>query len=37
MGGTFKILLGIMFFIAMLLIIGLAMTVRISNAGLMYR
>ena len=37
MGGTFKILLGIMFFIAALLIIGLAMTVKISNASLMYR
>jgi len=37
MGGTFKILLGIMFFIAALLIIGLAMTIRISNTGMMYR
>ena len=37
MGGTFKILLGIMFFIAMLLIVGLAMTIRISNSSIMYR
>lgn len=37
MGGTFKILLGIMFFIAALLIVGLAMTVKISNSGMMYR
>jgi len=37
MGGTFKILLGIMFFIAALLIIGLAMTIRISNSSIMYR
>ena len=37
MGGTFKILLAIMFFIAALLIIGLAMTVKISNSGMMYR
>ena len=37
MGGTFKILLGIMFFIGALLIIGLAMTIRISNSVIMYR
>ena len=37
MGGTFKILLAIMFFIAILLIIGLAMTIKISNSSLMYR
>ena len=37
MGGTFKILLAIMFFIALLLIIGLAMTIRISNSSMMYR
>ena len=37
MGGTFKILLAIMFFVAALLIIGLAMTVKISNNGMMYR
>ena len=36
MAGTFKILLGIMFFI-MALLIGLAMTIKISNAGMMYR
>jgi len=37
MGSTFKILLAIMFFVAALLIIGLAMTVKISNSGMMYR
>lgn len=37
MAGTFKILLGIMFFIMALLIVGLAMTIKISNAGMMYR
>lgn len=37
MGSTFKILLAIMFFIAALLIIGLAMTIKISNSGMMYR
>ena len=35
--GVFKILLGIMFFIAVLLIIGIALTLKISNASLMYR
>ena len=34
-GGTFKILLGVMFCISMLLIIGLAITLKISNTGLM--
>lgn len=37
MAGTFKVLLGIMFFVGILLIIGLAMTLKISNAGMMYR
>lgn len=37
MGGTFKVLLGIMFFVAILLIIGLAMCLKISNSGMMYR
>lgn len=37
MGGTFKVLLGIMFFVAVLLIIGLAMCIKISNNGMMYR
>ena len=37
MGGTFKVLLGIMFFVAVLLIIGLAMCLKISNSGMMYR
>lgn len=37
MAGTFKVLLAIMFFVAVLFIIGLAMTLKISNAGIMYR
>ena len=37
MGGTFKVLLGIMFFVAVLLIIGLAMCIKITNNGMMYR
>lgn len=37
MSGVFKILLGVMFFIAVLLIIGIALTLKISNASLMYR
>lgn len=37
MAGVFKILLGIMFFIAVLLIVGIALTLKISNASLMYR
>ena len=37
MGGTFKVLLGIMFFVSVLLIIGLAMCIKISNSGMMYR
>lgn len=37
MGSTFKILLAIMFFIAVLLIIGVAMTLKISNSSIMYR
>lgn len=37
MAGIFKILLGIMFFMAVLLIIGIALTLKISNASLMYR
>ena len=37
MGGTFKILLGIMFFASVLLIVGLAMCLKISNSGMMYR
>lgn len=35
--GVFKILLGIMFFIAVLMIVGIALTLKISNASLMYR
>lgn len=35
--GVFKILLGIMFFVAVLLIVGIALTLKISNASLMYR
>lgn len=37
MGNTFKVLLGIMFFVAVLLIIGLAICIKISNTGMMYR
>lgn len=37
MGGTFKVLLGIMFFVAVLLIVGVSMTIKISNIGMMYR
>ena len=35
--GVFKILLGIMFFVSVLLIVGIALTLKISNARLMYR
>ena len=35
--GVFKILLGVMFFIAVLIIVGVALTLKISNASLMYR
>ena len=34
-GGTFKVLLAIMFCIAALLIIGIAIILKISNTGLM--
>lgn len=34
-GGTFKVLLAIMFCIATLLIIGIAIILKISNTGLM--
>jgi hypothetical protein len=34
---TFKVLLGIMIFISVLLIIGIAIILKISNASLMYR
>lgn len=37
MGDTFKVLLGILFFSSCLLIIGLAMCLKISNTGIMYR
>ena len=36
-GGTFKVLLAIMFCIAALLIIGIAIILKISNTGLMLR
>ena len=35
--GVFKILLGIMFFVSVLLIVGIALTLKISNESLMYR
>lgn len=37
MGGILKLLLGIMFFVVVLLIIGIALTLKISNSSLMYR
>lgn len=37
MAGTFKVLLGIMFFISALFIIGIALTLKISNMATMYR
>lgn len=36
-GGTLKVLLGIMVFISVLLIIGIAIILKISNTSLMYR
>lgn len=37
MGDIFKILLAIMFFIAVMLIVGITIIIKISNSGLMYR
>lgn len=37
MAGVFKVLLGVMFFVSVLLIVGVALTLKISNASLMYR
>ena len=37
MGSTFKVLLGVMFFVAVLLIIGLAMCIKITNNGIITR
>ncbi len=37
MGGTFKILLAIMVFVAVLLIVGIAICIKISNNQMMYR
>ena len=37
MGGTFKILLAITFVVAIMLIIGITLVLKISNSGLMYR
>lgn len=37
MGDVFKILLAIMFFIAVMLIVGITIIIKISNSGLMYR
>ena len=37
MGGTFKILLGILCAISVMLIIGITLVIKISNSGLMYR
>lgn len=37
MGDTFKILLGILCSISVMLIIGITLVIKISNSGLMYR
>lgn len=37
MGEVFKIMLAIMFFIAVMLIVGITIIIKISNSGLMYR
>lgn len=37
MGDIFKILLAIMFFVAVMVIIGITIVIKISNSGLMYR
>ena len=37
MGGVFKLLLGILCALSVLLIIGVTMVVKISNSGMMYR
>jgi hypothetical protein len=37
MGDTFKVLLGIMFFVAILFIVGISITIKITNTGMMYR
>ena len=37
MGSCFKVLLAIMFFVSILIIIGVAMCIKISNIGMMYR
>ena len=36
-GHTFKILLGILFIITAMFLIGVAIVIRISNSGMMYR
>lgn len=37
MGDAFKILLAIMFFIAVMLIVGISIIIKISNSGMMYK
>ena len=37
MGGVFKILLGILCAISVMLIIGITLVIKISNSGMMYR
>ena len=37
MGGVFKVLLGILCSLSIMLIVGLTMVVKISNSGMMYR
>lgn len=36
-GDTFKILLGILFVITAMFLIGIAIVIKISNSGMMYR
>lgn len=37
MGDTFKVLLGMLIAVAVMLIIGITLVIKISNTGLMYR
>lgn len=37
MGDTFKVLLGMLIAVAVMLIIGITLVIKISNSGLMYR
>lgn len=37
MGGTFKVLLGMLCTVSVMLIIGLTLVIKITNSGMMYR